>query len=68
MKPEIGMQVANNYSKEQVVGWLKEYGLHHFLQYTYTPSKGMSVGHMVRYPEDLAAFIVEKLNGELNNA
>ena len=52
-------------NKEEITTWLKEYGLHHFLQYPYEPLKGIHVGHMTRYPEDLAEFLEEKLNDRL---
>ena len=48
-------------TKEQITEWLKEYGLHHFIQYPYGPIRGMHVGHMTRYPEDLAEFLADKL-------
>lgn len=53
-------------TKKQLTMWLKEYGLHHFLQYPYEPPKGIHVGHMTRYPEDLADFLMEKLNANLS--
>lgn len=51
-------------TKEILLALLKEYGLHQFTQYPYEPVKGMHVGHMTRYPEDLANFLAERLKND----
>ena len=36
--------------------------------YPYQPAKGMHVGHMTRYPEELGEFLAEKLADRVDAA